>query len=45
MTAIAIPRKMAHQGTFPGSTAKFGGYGPGECTLSRLMALLEKKSG
>jgi hypothetical protein len=40
MTAVAIPRKMAHRGTFENSKAKFTGYGPGECTWRRLKSLI-----
>jgi len=43
MTAIVIPRKMAHRGTFEYAKAKFTGYGAGDCTWARLKSLLPKQ--
>lgn len=40
MLTIAIPRKMALQGSFPGVAAKMDGYGTGAATWPRLRSLL-----
>lgn len=45
IVTVAVPRRMALQGTFPGTAAKFEGYGPGCATWPRLRGLLNAGSG
>lgn len=45
MVAVAVPRRCAMNGTYPGALAKFEGYGVGMATWGRLQALLLKQQG
>lgn len=42
MTTVAIPRRMAFNGSFPGVAAKMEGYGVGSATWPRLRGVLMK---
>ena len=44
MMAVAVPRRLALQGTYPGVAAKVEGYGPGYCTWGRLRSMLKARS-
>lgn len=44
MTTVAIPRRMAFDGSFPGVAAKLEGYGIGSATWPRLRGVLTKAS-
>ncbi|KAF5832590.1 hypothetical protein DUNSADRAFT_11462 [Dunaliella salina] len=43
MTAVVVPRRLAHQGTYEHARAKFTGFGAGDCTWSRLKSLIPKQ--
>jgi len=43
MTAVAVPRRMAHRGTYEHARAKFTGFGAGDCTWPRLKSLMPKQ--
>ncbi|GAX78053.1 hypothetical protein CEUSTIGMA_g5495.t1 [Chlamydomonas eustigma] len=43
LMTVAVPRKLALQGTYPGVVAKVEGYGAGYATWNRLSSMLKSK--